>query len=42
VKRLDTAQDWITERRRTWERRLDSLGDYLAAETAPTKKENEK
>lgn len=32
VKRLDTVQDWIDERRRTWERRLDRLGDYLAAE----------
>jgi DNA-binding transcriptional ArsR family regulator len=29
VKRLDTVQDWIDERRRTWERRLDRLGDYL-------------
>jgi DNA-binding transcriptional ArsR family regulator len=34
VKRLDTVQDWIDERRRTWERRLDRLGDYLAAEAA--------
>jgi DNA-binding transcriptional ArsR family regulator len=42
VKRLDTVQDWITERRRTWERRLDRLGDYLATAPAPTKKENEK
>jgi DNA-binding transcriptional ArsR family regulator len=31
VKRLDTVQDWITARRQTWERRLDRLGDYLAA-----------
>jgi DNA-binding transcriptional ArsR family regulator len=30
VKRLDTVQDWIDARRRTWERRLDRLGDYLA------------
>jgi DNA-binding transcriptional ArsR family regulator len=29
VKRLDTVQDWIDERRRTWERRLDRLGEYL-------------
>jgi DNA-binding transcriptional ArsR family regulator len=29
VKRLDTVQDWIDERRRTWERRLDRLGDFL-------------
>jgi DNA-binding transcriptional ArsR family regulator len=24
------AEDWITERRTTWERRLDRLGEYLA------------
>ena len=29
VKRLDTVQDWIDERRRTWERRLDRLSEYL-------------
>lgn len=33
--RLNTVQDWITSRRRTWERRLDRLGDVLAAEIAP-------
>ena len=27
---LQTAERWITERRTTWERRLDRLGDYLA------------
>ena len=27
---LGTAEQWITERRTTWERRLDRLGDYLA------------
>jgi DNA-binding transcriptional ArsR family regulator len=32
VKRLDTVQDWIDQRRAAWERRLDRLGDYLAAE----------
>jgi DNA-binding transcriptional ArsR family regulator len=31
VKRLDTVQDWIEARRRSWESRLDRLGDYLAA-----------
>jgi DNA-binding transcriptional ArsR family regulator len=36
VKRLDTVQDWITARRQTWERRLDRLGDYLAAEQTTT------
>jgi DNA-binding transcriptional ArsR family regulator len=33
VTRLDTVQAWIDARRRTWERRLDRLGDYLAADT---------
>jgi DNA-binding transcriptional ArsR family regulator len=28
---LRTAESWITERRTSWERRLDRLGDYLAA-----------
>jgi DNA-binding transcriptional ArsR family regulator len=27
---LQTAERWIAERRTTWERRLDRLGDYLA------------
>jgi DNA-binding transcriptional ArsR family regulator len=27
---LRTAEEWITERRATWKRRLDRLGDYLA------------
>ena len=27
---LRTAEQWINERRTTWERRLDRLGDYLA------------
>jgi len=27
---LGTAERWITERRTSWERRLDRLGDYLA------------
>lgn len=27
---LETAEQWITERRASWERRLDRLGDYLA------------
>jgi DNA-binding transcriptional ArsR family regulator len=29
---LRTAERWIAERRATWERRLDRLGDYVAAE----------
>lgn len=32
-KALETAEGWITERRQTWERRLDRLGQYLAAHT---------
>jgi DNA-binding transcriptional ArsR family regulator len=31
LKRLDGADDWIKARRAEWERRLDRLGDYLAA-----------
>ena len=27
---LRTAEQWITERRAGWERRLDRLGDFLA------------
>jgi DNA-binding transcriptional ArsR family regulator len=27
---LRTAEQWITERRTSWERRLDRLGEYLA------------
>ncbi len=27
---LRSAEDWISERRSLWERRLDRLGDYLA------------
>ncbi len=30
--RLDVVQDWIADRRQTWERRLDRLGDVLAAD----------
>jgi DNA-binding transcriptional ArsR family regulator len=30
-KALQMAERWINERRATWERRLDRLGDYLAA-----------
>ena len=28
---LQTAEQWITERRAGWEQRLDRLGDFLAA-----------
>ena len=30
-KALRMAERWINERRATWERRLDRLGDFLAA-----------
>jgi DNA-binding transcriptional ArsR family regulator len=29
---LRSAEHWIAERRTNWERRLDRLGDYLAAQ----------
>jgi DNA-binding transcriptional ArsR family regulator len=35
-KRLQAAEDWITDRRKLWERRLDQLDAYLL-----TMKENE-
>lgn len=35
VERLDSVGDWIAARRRSWERRLDRLGDVLAAEPPP-------
>ena len=31
-KTLRSAEQWITERRTVWERRLDRLGDYLAGQ----------
>ena len=37
AKALHTAEQWIAERRSTWERRFDRLGDFLA-ETAPRPK----
>src|SRR5262245_15253205 len=36
---LQLAERWITERRESWERRLDRLGDYLAATAPKPKKE---
>jgi DNA-binding transcriptional ArsR family regulator len=35
---LGSAEDWITQRRSTWERRLDRLGAYLA-DTDPDNEE---
>jgi len=39
VERLETVQDWIVARRRTWHRRLDRLGEVLAAESVQTNEE---
>ena len=37
---LRTAEQWIAERRTSWERRLDRLGDYLAEQPdEPDRKE---
>ena len=39
---LQAAEQWIVDRRRGWERRLDRLGDYLAEhpdEPAPANEE---
>jgi DNA-binding transcriptional ArsR family regulator len=33
---LRTAETWIAGRRAVWERRLDRLGDYLAAQDDPS------
>ncbi|HEY7552867.1 MAG TPA: metalloregulator ArsR/SmtB family transcription factor [Hyphomicrobiaceae bacterium] len=40
AKALATAERWIAQRRFTWERRLDRLGDYLDA-TKPKDGESE-
>ena len=34
---LRTAEEWIADRRSTWERRLDRLGEYLKRTAPPTK-----
>jgi DNA-binding transcriptional ArsR family regulator len=39
VRRLDTVQDWIADRQRSWEKRLDRLGEYLAEQADQAKKE---
>jgi DNA-binding transcriptional ArsR family regulator len=33
---LQSAESWISARRALWERRLDQLGDYLAATADPS------
>jgi len=35
---LGTAERWISERRATWEARLDRLGEFLAADTDEPKR----
>jgi DNA-binding transcriptional ArsR family regulator len=41
-KALRSAEQWINERRSSWERRLDRLGDYLAQHPEePSKKESQ-
>ncbi len=32
---LDAAERWVGERRATWERHLDRLGDFLAGQEPP-------
>jgi DNA-binding transcriptional ArsR family regulator len=39
---LRTAEAWIAARRTGWERRLDRLGDYLAAQDVQTKKRSKR
>jgi DNA-binding transcriptional ArsR family regulator len=36
---LGTAEHWINERRTSWERRLDRLGEYLANEPEQPQKQ---
>jgi DNA-binding transcriptional ArsR family regulator len=36
---LTSAEQWIAERRASWERRLDSLGEYLAGENDKQERE---
>ena len=41
-KALRSAEQWISERRSSWERHLDRLGDYLAEHPEePSKKESQ-
>ena len=39
---LQLAERWITERRQSWERRLDRLGEYLAETAPPSAQDKEK
>lgn len=40
LKTLTTVQDWVLARQTTWERRLDRLGEYLAANPEEPTKES--
>ena len=37
---ISRAEQWLNERRQTWERRLDRLGDFLAANPEDPAKES--
>jgi DNA-binding transcriptional ArsR family regulator len=37
---MRAAEQWISERRTFWERRLDRLGEYLAENPTPLEKES--
>jgi DNA-binding transcriptional ArsR family regulator len=37
---LRTAEAWVAQRRTTWERRLDRLGDFLAEQTNKSDQES--
>jgi DNA-binding transcriptional ArsR family regulator len=39
---LRTAEQWITERRTSWERRLDRLGEYLVEQNDQSTKEGKR
>jgi len=41
-KALTAAEQWISQRRSTWERRLDRLGDYLAGQPDDTEKRSKR
>jgi DNA-binding transcriptional ArsR family regulator len=39
---LGRAEQWITERRGSWEQRLDRLGEYLAEHPEPSESRNDR
>jgi DNA-binding transcriptional ArsR family regulator len=42
AKGLDRIEKWVSDRRRLWERRLDSLETYLATEPSGSRKPKKK